>query len=115
MIPSYIFFREYFEGSELLIHRDRAVCEFSATILIDKNGEGESSLCFCDDEEGNNPVEVFMEEGDAIIFSGSYQFDGRWHYRSAVKQKSITQAFLHYVSPGNEAVDGFPLPIHRSQ
>lgn len=115
MIPSYIFFREYFEGAELLTHRDRPECEFSATIFIDKNGEGTTSLCFCDDAEGTNSTEVFMEEGDAIIFSGSYHFGGKWHYRKPVKQKSITQAFLHYVSPGNNAQDGFPRPIHRSQ
>lgn len=115
MIPSYVFFREYFEGSALKVHKDRAVCEFSATILIDKNGEGKSSLCFCDDEQGTNSVEVIMEEGDAIIFSGSEEFGGRWHYRPPVEQKSITQAFLHYVSPQNRPEEGFPLPIHRSQ
>lgn len=113
MIPSYIFFRQYHTGSELKIHRDRAVCEFSVTLLIDKDGEGTSSLCFCDDEEGKNPIEVIMEEGDAIIFSGSSEFDGRWHYRPKVEQKSITQAFLHYVSPNNNPECFFPKPIHR--
>ena len=78
-----------------------------------KDGEGTSSLVFCDDEEGNNPVEVIIEEGDAIIFSGSYDFDGKWHYRPKVEQKSITQAFLHYVSPGNNPEYLFPKPIHR--
>ena len=113
MIPSYIFFRQYHTGSELKIHRDRPECEFSVTLLIDKDGKESSSLVFCDDEEGNNPVEVFMEEGDAIIFSGSYGFDGKWHYRPKVEQKSITQAFLHYVSPSNNPENLFPKPIHR--
>jgi hypothetical protein len=114
IIPSYVFFRQYYKDSELLIHRDRPVCEFSATILIDKDGEGSSSLCFCDDEHGTNTVEVFMEEGDAIIFSGAYDFNGKWHYRPKVEQKSITQAFLHYVSPENTPECVFPRPIHRS-
>ena len=113
MIPSYIFFRQYYNGSELKIHRDRPVCEFSATILIDKDGEGPTSLVFCDDEQGNNPVEVIIEEGDAIIFSGAAAFNGRWHYRPKVKQKSITQVFLHYVSPDNNPECIFPLPIYR--
>jgi hypothetical protein len=103
LIPSYVFFRQYYTDSELKIHRDRSVCEFSATILIDKDGDQPTSLCFCDDEHGSNPVEVFMEEGDAIMFYGTTEFDGRWHYRPKVEQKSITQAFLHYVSPGNVA------------
>jgi len=113
LIPSYVFFRQYYTGSELKIHRDRSVCEFSATILIDKDGDQPTSLCFCDDEHGSNPVEVFMEEGDAIMFYGTTEFDGRWHYRPKVEQKSITQAFLHYVSPGNVAQYGFPLPVYR--
>ena len=54
-----------------------------------------------------------MEEGDAIMFYGTTEFDGRWHYRPKVEQKSITQAFLHYVSPGNVAQYGFPLPVYR--
>ena len=113
LIPSYIFFRHYDYGSELKIHRDRDVFEFSATILINKDGDEPSSLIFCDDEEGTNPVEVFMEEGDAIIFRGAGNFEGRWHYRPKVEQRSITQAFLHYVSPGNKPECIFPLPIYR--
>lgn len=115
LVPSYIFLRRYHQDSSLVIHRDRPVCEFSATILIDKDGEGPSALGFCDDEEGNNPIEVEMEEGDAIVFVGARDFDGRWHYRPKVNQRSVTQAFLHYVSPGNQAECSFPLPIRRSQ
>lgn len=113
LIPSYIFFRHYNKGSELKIHQDRDVCEFSATILINRDGEEPSSLVFCDDEFGTNPVEVFMEEGDAIIFKGSKNHGGRWHYRPRVEQNSITQAFLHYVSPGNMPEKDFPRPIYR--
>ena len=115
MIPSYIFLREYLKGSELLIHRDRPQCEFSATILIDKQGEGNTSLFFCDDEEGTNSVGVDMEEGDAIIFSGASAFDGKWHYRPKLEQKSIVTAFLHYVSPENEPNNIFPRPFYRSR
>jgi hypothetical protein len=115
MIPSYIFFRQYHKGSSLKIHRDRPVCEFSATILVHKDGDGTADLAFCDDEEGTNSIEIGMEEGDAIIFGGAKDFDGRWHYRPAVKQNSITQAFLHYVSPDNTPECGFPRPMYRSQ
>jgi hypothetical protein len=113
LVPSYIFIRQYHEGSSLVIHRDRPVCEFSVTVLLHKDGPGASPLGFCDDEEGNNPIEVGMEEGDAIVFTGAKDFDGRWHYRPPVTQKSVTQAFLHYVSPGNNPECLFPLPIHR--
>jgi hypothetical protein len=114
MIPSYIFLREYLKGSELLTHRDRPQCEFSATILIDKQGEGNTSLFFCDDEQKTNSVEVNMEEGDAIVFSGASDFDGKWHYRPKLEQKSIVTAFLHYVSPENEPNNIFPRPHYRS-
>ena len=113
MIPSYVFFREYKRGSSLKIHRDRDVCEYSVTILINKDGGGRTSLVFCDDEEGNNPVEVVLEEGDAIVFKGAKNYDGRWHYRPKVEQNSITQVFLHYVSPSNIPENGFPRPIFR--
>ena len=114
LIPSYIFFREYGRGSSLKIHRDRDVCEYSTTILINKDGEGISSLVFCDDEDSTNPVEVILEEGDAIIFKGAKNYGGRWHYRPKVEQNSITQVFLHYVSPGNTPEDIFPRPIYRN-
>ena len=115
MIPSYIFLREYKRGSELLCHRDRAECEFSATILLNKNGDGPSSLVFCDDENMTNPVEVSLEEGDAIIFSGAKDYDGKWHYRPKVEQESIVTAFLHYVSPNNKPNNIFPRPFYRSK
>lgn len=115
MIPSYIFIREYMKGSELMAHRDRPQCEFSATILINKNGEGNSSLFFCDDEQKTNSIEVPLEEGDAIIFSGAADFGGKWHYRPKVEQESVITAFLHYVSPHNTPNQGFPRPYYRSK
>ena len=115
MIPSYIFIREYMRGSELMTHRDRPECEFSATILLNKNGEGDCSLFFCDDKEKTNSVGVPLEEGDAIIFSGATDFDGKWHYRPRLEPESITTAFLHYVSPHNNPNSIFPRPHYRSK
>jgi hypothetical protein len=89
------------------------VCEFSITVLINKDGDQPSSLCFCDDEDKTNSKEVFMEEGDAIFFFGAEDFNGLWHYRPKVEQQSIIQAFFHYVSPNNKSKNVFPDPIYR--
>lgn len=117
MIPSYIFTREYFKGSELLIHTDREQCQYSVTVTLHKGGTGKSALVFCDDELGSNPVEIEMQEGDAILFNGAEAYGGKPHYRPKVELDSLVQTFLHYVrfDNGHTAQDIFPMPNYRTK
>ena len=117
MIPSYIFTREYFKGSELLIHKDRDECQFSVSITLCKRGQGKSVLVFCDDEFGTNPIEIEMQEGDAIVFNGGSAYNGRYHYRPKIELDSLVQTFLHYVGYENahNAQSTFPMPNYRTK
>lgn len=115
MIPSYIFTREYFDGSYLKIHNDRPQCQYSISITVHKDPVVQSSLIFYDDEQGTNPVKIDMEEGDAIFFNGSLTYNGRWHSRPKVVGGSVVTSFLHYVDIDNteSAQEPFPLPVYR--
>lgn len=115
MIPSYIFTREYFDGSYLKIHNDRPQCQYSISITTHKDPTVKSSLIFYDDEQGTNPVELVMQEGDAVFFNGSLTYNGRWHSRPMVVGGSVVTSFLHYVDVDNKesAQEPFPLPGYR--
>lgn len=117
MIPSYAFSREYFPGSELKVHRDRGACQYSMTLTMCKRGQGNTTLWFSDSKDKTNPIPVDLEEGDAIIFNGGYDYGGKWHWRDPLEVESLVQLFIHYVHPDNadRADFSFPLPNYRSR
>lgn len=114
MVPSYIFTREYFHGSELYVHTDRDPCQYSVSVTLYDNSLNGSSLIFYDHDE-SNPKEIKMREGDAIIFSGAQAYGGRPHSRPMVQDGSIVTTFLHYVDVSNSetAQHSFPRPNYR--
>jgi hypothetical protein len=117
LIPSYIYHREYYKGSELLIHRDREACQYSITVTVCKKGQGTSTLYFCDDEDKTNLIGLEMQEGDAIIFNGGSDYGGKHHYRDPIELDSLSMIFLHYLSPENShrCPRSFPRPNYRTK
>lgn len=117
MVPSYSFSREYFPGSELLVHRDREACQYSMTLTMFKRGTGSTVLWFSENEDKSNAIPVELEEGDGIIFNGGHEYGGKWHWRDPLEIESLVQLFVHYVHPDTpHLADGdFPRPNYRSR
>jgi hypothetical protein len=117
MVPSYAFSREYFQGSELKLHRDREACQYSITITMCKRGEGTSFLWFSENDDKSNAIPVDLDEGDAIIFNGGSNYGGKWHWRDPLELDSLVQLFLHYVHPEmtHLADNDYPRPFYRSR
>lgn len=117
MVPSYAYSREYFKGSELLVHRDREACQYSITITMCKRGKGNSYLWFSEEEDKHNAIPVDLDEGDAIIFNGGTNYRGKWHWRDPLELDSLFQLFLHYVHPDmpDLADNSYPKPNYRSR
>lgn len=117
MVPAYAFSREYYPGSELKVHRDREACQYSLTLTMSKKGQGSTILWFSENEDKSNAIPVDLEEGDAIIFNGASEYNGKWHWRDPLEIDSLVQLFLHYVHPDTpELADfSFPRPNYRSR
>lgn len=107
--PAYSYVRQYFNGSSIGIHRDRAQCEYSVSVFLRRNGKGSTPLVFCDDQNGTNPVSLYQEEGDAVLFYGAAEYGGKWHYRPQVEEESIVCLFMHYVAYDKPAEFEYPL------
>jgi hypothetical protein len=117
MVPSYAYSREYYHGSELLVHRDREACQYSLTLTMCKRGQGNVALWFSEKDDKSDAIPVELEEGDAIIFNGGTNYGGKWHWRDALEIDSLVQLFLHYVHQDNtsNAQFSFPRPNYRSR
>jgi hypothetical protein len=115
MVPSYAYSREYFNGAELKNHQDRDACQYSVTLTMCKRGEGNTPLWFSDLDDKSNPIPVDLDEGDAIIFNGGYDYGGKWHWRDPLEIDSMVQLFLHYVHPdvSHLAERSYPRPFYR--
>lgn len=111
LAPAYSFAREYFKGSELLIHKDREACQFTLTLTICRRGQGHAKICFSDDTNKTNPIEIDLDEGDVLVFNGAEAYEGsRWHWRDPLTLDSLYQLFLHYVALDNLENADFPYP-----
>jgi hypothetical protein len=89
LIPTYSMARIYTNGNELRKHIDRPSCEISVTIKLS------------DTKNYNYPIymdghEVFLEDGDAVVYKGTEV--EHWRNRCECPEKYfLGQLFLHYV------------------
>jgi hypothetical protein len=94
LAPTYSYTRIYAQGDELVIHRDRAECEISATLCLGRPSDQEiSPIYFSKNEDGSGAVEMFLEEGDLCIYKGPELY----HWRKPFEQTWYLQTFLHYI------------------
>lgn len=103
LLPTYAFARIYYPGSELVPHRDRPACEYTATVCID-NDPTNWPICV-KDVNGNSHC-VAQENGDALVYRGC-ELE---HWRDPFKGTEHVQCFLHYVDANgphtNQIYDG---------
>lgn len=99
LIPTYSYTRVYAKGDELKIHKDREECQFSATLCLGRPSDEEiSPIYFSHNEDGSDPVELFLEEGDLCFYRGNDMY----HWRQPFEQKWYLQTFLHYVDASGQ-------------
>jgi alkylated DNA repair dioxygenase AlkB len=89
LFKTYTYARIYKRGDILRIHKDRAACEISITLDL---GGDKWGIWVLDRDE--NPVEVELNPGDALIYRGCETY----HWRGKFEGGSHTQVFMHYVN-----------------
>jgi hypothetical protein len=127
LIPTYDYFRIYFEGNTLRIHRDRPACEHSLSLTLDysdgvpwplevgKQGVAGPADIVADDF-GDEPSDALaMEVGDAVAYRGVEYRHGR---TTPNPNGWSAHLFLHWVDPeGPHAAQAFdgagtPAPVN---
>ena len=88
LLKTYTYARVYKRGDILRIHTDREACEISVTLDL---GGDPWSIWLLDRDE--NPVEVKLNPGDALIYRGLELH----HWRAKFEGDIHTQVFLHYI------------------
>lgn len=91
LLESYSYYRVYYNGAPLVRHIDRASCEYSATVCIEK-GSTPWPIFFEDIDK--NVIEIEMDEGDVIFYKGNILP----HWRNDYTGDRHVQFFLHYVN-----------------
>lgn len=100
LLPTYAFWRVYETGAELLVHRDRASCEISATLMIGAEPDGHDWPIWVRDL-GGTEVPVTLRPGAAVVYQGHKVF----HWRERYAGQRHYQVFLHYVRKHGEYAD----------
>jgi hypothetical protein len=88
LLPTCSYMRVYYKNSELVKHRDRPACEYSATICISIDKEP-WDIFFAGEKE----VGISLCPGDLIIYKG-IEIE---HWREPYDGTEQIQIFLHYV------------------
>lgn len=110
VLPSYSYARVYTKGSKLTSHRDRESCEISLTVsLYDSNKDAIKYLHIADKDESqctkDDILSIPLLVGDGLLFFGSEDTDGYYHWRDTIESKYILQLFLHYVKTNGKFVN----------
>ena len=88
LLPSFVFFRLYFEGDVLRVHSDRPACEVSLSLTLASNDSLPWPLSVgtapanesrgVEDDFGNEPYDSFaMNAGDGLLYRGTERRHGR--------------------------------------
>ena len=101
LIPTYSFFRKYFQTNILVKHRDRPSCQFSATIQVDSSKD-ESWPIWIKSKNGQD-IECNSKIGDAVFYKGCEVL----HWREELKYEYSSHLFLHWVDRDNPAYKEF--------
>ena len=91
LIPTYSFYRKYYKGNNLLEHKDRPSCQYSATIQINSS-TNKSWYFFLEDKEGKE-VKCEAKVGDIIFYKGMEVP----HWREELEYEHSSHFFLHWV------------------
>jgi len=94
LIETYSYMRIYYNGGTLEKHIDRPSCQISATLCIKKDIDW--PIYF--QKENGEEVEIELEPGDLIVYSGCIL----QHWRKPYTGTRHYQIFLHYINAEGE-------------
>ena len=98
LYPTYSYARIYYNGAELVRHKDRPACEYSASICIENDVQPWSF--FMEDLDGKAEA-VDLHPGDMIVYLGHTLH----HWREPFTLNKQIQAFIHYVDQNGQYRD----------
>ena len=101
LIPTYSFFRKYYQTNTLEKHQDRPSCQYSATIQIDSSKD-EFWPIWIQSKNGQD-VECNSKIGDAVFYKGCEVL----HWREELKYEHSSHLFLHWVDGDDPAYREF--------
>lgn len=90
LLPTYTYARIYFNGADLLPHKDRPECQHSVSVSLGGEYDALWPLSFQDE---NRVVHANLSEGDAVVYMG----DKVVHWREPFQGTTQYQIFMHYV------------------
>lgn len=93
LFPTYTYSRRYVKGNELKVHKDRDSCEISLTLSLGYEGTIINPICFSNNQDKSNAIEIFLNPGDACLYKGC----DLWHWRPPIENEWYLQSFLHFV------------------
>jgi len=100
LLPCYTYARLYRPGEELVIHKDRPSCEYSATLTLGiADGTPVWPIYF--DEEKRHKLE--LQPGEMAMYKGCDVA----HWRPPFKGEWQVQMFLHYVDANGKYKDQY--------
>lgn len=106
LLPAYACARIYYPGAVMKRHLDRPSCEYSATMCIDRKGDGWPIWVETKDKVS---VPIYQKPGDMLIYKGTEVPHWRNKYTEGTEQ---IQVFLHFVNANGPyrqyAYDGRP-------
>jgi len=105
VLPTYVYGRIYNKGEVLVRHRDRAACEISLTINLQKD---ETDWPIWIQKPNGEEVSLNLNPGDAMMYLGCTAD----HWREAYQGNMQTQVFFHYVrANGPRAYNYFDIEV----
>lgn len=99
LLPTYTYARIYFNGADLLPHKDRDECEHSVSLSLGGTSSALWPLWF--KNEDKEPEYAAMYEGDAVVYQGNKVN----HWRDEFEGETQFQLFMHYVEAEGEHKD----------
>jgi hypothetical protein len=90
LYPTYTYMRIYYTGSEMMRHKDRSSCEYSATICI--SNDPVPWALHLEDLKGVEKI-IYLNPGDMLVYKGEILR----HWREEYKGNRQAQVFTHYV------------------
>jgi len=108
LYPTYTYARIYGAGQQMIAHKDRPSCEYSATLTLGHSTPKPWPIYFGPEEESilaGPSTELFLEQNEMVVYSGCKLTHWRLPWNNATGMDWQVQVFLHYVDANGPYAD----------